>query len=412
MAAEATGDRVRAAVLHGIRDIRVGERTMPPPAAGQVRIRIEVRSCCPSPAAQTAPVLDTHCSYDPRICCTCSLSVGLSDVEVWVQAVGICGSDLAYYAHGMAGGVLEIDFAKSLVDETGYLGVLGHEAAGIVESVGADVTDIAVGDRVALEAGVPCGACEICRGGKYNLCPSVKFLGSYVNRLPGALQELFNHPASRVFKVPESVSCEEAAMIEPLNVALHAANRAELRIGDGVLITGAGPIGLLTLLVCKAAGAYPIVVSDVVDEKLAKAKELGATHTINVLAGEGSLQERVVKAAGAEVDIAFECSGAEPALASCVYATRKAGKLIVVANQKSPMTNIPLQDICRREIDLRGVFRYRNLYPKAISMLKAGTIDVKPLITHRIELEKVGEGFEALASGKAIKVIISPQAKL
>lgn len=347
---------------------------------------------------------------------------------------------MAYFKDGVAGGVIPIDFETSLTEAGGYRGVMGHEAAGTVEALGSGVaesTGLAVGDRVALEAGVPCGGCEQCARGSYNLCRHVRFLGSYVNKCPGALATAINHPAAWVHKLPPSVSMEEGALLEPLNVALHAVRRGNVGVGDAVVLTGAGPVGLLTALAARAAGAAPIVLADVVPSKLELARRIGAADaTVVVPVGDAAAEseplEQLIKrqllallsdaparggggaaggAAGAsaqlpQFDVAIECSGSPAALAACTRATRPGGCLVVVANQKGPETTVPLQELTRREIDLRGIFRYRGLYPTAIRLVAGGRIDLKPLVTHRFPLDRVQEAFEALSGGEAVKVVV------
>lgn len=405
-----------AARLHGVKDVRVDALEVPPPSAGFVQIAI--------------------------------------------QAVGICGSDLQYWRDGVAGGVLDIDFAASLTDPTGYRGVLGHEAAGIVTAVGpapggssvdaSSWTKLRVGDRVALEAGVQCGSCVECRRGRYNLCSKVAFLGSYVNRQQGALCRAFNHPASHCFRLPDSVSFTQGAMLEPLCVALSAIRRAQVDVGHTVIVTGCGPVGLLCMMVAKTAGASRVVMTDTVDAKLALAKRLGADRVMSPLrvdddedagAGAGDTADAAAGAgvgagvgAGAKAaadltfderlmrwitdgsgdrsdlaDVAIECSGAPSALSSCVYCTRPGGSLCIVANQHSKQTTVPLQEICRREIEMRGVFRYANAYPAALRLVASGQIDVEALVTHTFPLDEASKAFEVLGSGEATKAIINVQ---
>lgn len=348
--------KTKAAVLCGIKDLQVLERPLAEPSAQQVQLAI--------------------------------------------KAVGICGSDMAYWAKGMAGGFKPIDFsAEGLA--SGYCGQMGHECAGVVTKVGAEVQHLSVGDRVALEPGVPCGSCDICRGGRYNLCQKVRFIGSAVNETPGAMCSTFNHDARFCHKLPEHVSMEEAAMFEPLCVGLHAARRAQVAMGHKVLITGAGPIGLVTSMAAKAAGAVEVVVTDVVDSKLEKAKEIGADRTCR------ADRDDLATALAQQFDVCFECSGVNSALDLCTSAAKSGGRICVVANLQAK-TPARLQELARREIDVVGVYRYCNLYPTALALVSSGKINLKPLLTKTFSLEQANQAFEYFASAAPIKVIIQP----
>ena len=302
-----------AAVLTGLKQIEVLERPVLPPAAGEVTLAI--------------------------------------------NAVGICGSDMAYWAQGVAGGFKALDFSAAGLC-TGYCGQMGHECAGTVVAAGEGVTSLAVGDRVALEPGVACGTCAQCRRGRYNLCSAMRFIGSAVNETPGAMATRFNHPAAFCYRLPSHVSLDEGAMLEPLCVALQATRRARVTMGMRVLITGAGPIGLMTMLAARAAGATTVTVTDAVDAKLKVARQLGAQHTFNALTPD--LAGLATSAAGGQFDVCFECCGVVAALEVCVRAAVSGGVVCVVANYKES-TPLRLQELARREIDLVGVYRYCNV---------------------------------------------------
>lgn len=349
-----------AAVLTGLRTIEMRERPIAPPSHGEVQLAI--------------------------------------------NSVGICGSDMAYWAQGVAGGFKKLDFSRQGLC-TGYCGQMGHECAGTVVACGEGVTTLTIGDRVALEPGVPCSACKHCRLGRYNLCSSMRFIGSAVNETPGAMATRFNHPASFCHKLPPHVSLDEGAMLEPLCVALQAAKRARVGIGMRVLVTGAGPIGLMTVLACRAAGATTIAVTDMVDAKLAAAVRSGASHTFR--ANTPDLATVAASEAGGQFDVCFECSGVEPALDLCVRAAMSGGVVCVVANYKAD-PKLRLQELARREIDLVGVYRYCNLYPTALALVASGAVDVKPLISRRFEMRAANDAFSFFATGEPIKVIIVP----
>lgn len=329
------------------------------------------------------------------------------EVQVAVAAVGICGSDLAYWARGVAGGFRELDFSKKgLV--TGYCGQMGHECSGTVVAVGARVASLAVGARVALEPGVPgCGGdCASCRAGRYNLCEDMRFIGSAVNATPGALGRRFNHRAAFCYELPDAVSLAEGAMFEPLCVALHAVTRARVAMGDRVLVTGAGPIGLMVALAAKAAGAATVVVTDVVPAKLCKALEIGVDAAYDA---RDAATADVLKAK--QFDRCFECSGFGPTVTTCVIAAKSGGVVCLVANHK-PEVAAPLQELARREVDLVGVYRYRNLYPTARALVASGKIDLKPLISRTFTLAETNDAFKYFATGEPIKVLIMPNGRV
>jgi len=247
---------VTAAVLHGIRDLRVESIAVPDP--------------------------------------------GPLEVQLAMRSVGICGSDVHYWTHGEIG-----DFKLTTPM------VLGHEASGVVVAVGSSVTHLVVGDRVAVEPGLPCMSCEFCRGGRYNLCVDMKFCAT--PPIHGSLAHRYNHRASFCYKLPENVSFDEAALLEPLSVAVHACRRGGVGLGSSVLICGAGPVGLLNMLVAKACGAAQVAISDISSSRLQKAKALGASHTINALE-VGTEQEFVTQVEtlmSSRPNTVLECSGAD-----------------------------------------------------------------------------------------------------
>mmetsp|Transcript_22954 Transcript_22954/g.50574 ORF Transcript_22954/g.50574 Transcript_22954/m.50574 type:complete len:385 (-) Transcript_22954:45-1199(-) len=328
------------------------------------------------------------------------------EVQLQINCVGICGSDMAYWAKGVAGGFVPLDFTPKGLCE-GYCGQMGHECAGTVISVGKDVSHLKVGDRVALEPGVPCGGiCTPCRRGRYNLCPKMRFIGSAVNRVPGAMCTLFNHDANFCYKLPEHVSLEEGAMLEPMCVSLQAVTRAKVGPGQKVLVSGAGPIGLMTALCARAAGAADVTITDVVDAKLAKAKELGVQRTFK--ATDPGLVAALEEATNGEgFDAVFECCGVPSALKICIEVAGRGSVVCIVANY-SETTQVNLQLAARREIDLIGVYRYCNLYPKALALVASGMVDLKPLISKKFSLEQANDAFEYFATGEPIKVIIQP----
>eukprot|EP01114_Cavostelium_apophysatum_P009413 TRINITY_DN2254_c0_g1_i3.p1 TRINITY_DN2254_c0_g1~~TRINITY_DN2254_c0_g1_i3.p1 ORF type:complete len:362 (-),score=63.10 TRINITY_DN2254_c0_g1_i3:203-1288(-) len=313
------------------------------------------------------------------------------EVLIGVKSVGICGSDVHYLCHGRIG-----DFVVRAPM------VLGHESSGIVVEVGSQVQHLKVGDRVTMEPGVPCRMCSFCKEGRYNLCPDIQFMAT--PPYDGSLANFIVHSADFCYKLPDHVSFEEGAMCEPLSVGIHACRRAGVQIGTRVLITGAGPIGLMCLLAAKAAGATQIVIVDIKQDRLDVASRLGAigVHATKDLSAE-------MKQLGlGPIDVTIECSGAEPAVRTAIRNT-KSGGVVVLVGLGAPEIKLPIVDAAVREVDIRGIFRYANCYPTALSLISSGKVDVKPLITHRFNLNTVVEAFTLARdlNNNAIKIAIN-----
>ncbi|XP_038072518.1 sorbitol dehydrogenase-like [Patiria miniata] len=320
---------------------------------------------------------------------------GKNEVQLKMAAVGICGSDVHFLVNGRIGDFI----VKSPM-------ILGHESAGVVSALGEGVTNLKVGDRVAIEPGVPCRMCSFCKEGRYNLCPDVYFCATPPD--DGSLRRYYCHAADFCFKLPDHVSLEEGALLEPLSVGVHACRRAGVRLGSRVLVLGAGPIGLLALLTAKAMGATHIAITDLDQGRLDMAKKLGAHHALRVDTRDAEEMARRVEAAmGCKPEISIECTGAEPSIQTGIYATKSGGVLVLVG--LGPLTvNVPMVSAALREVDIRGIWRYANCYPLALEMVASGKVDPKPLITHHFPLEKTLEAFETsrTGAGGAIKVMI------
>ncbi|KAL6644418.1 hypothetical protein ACP70R_016026 [Stipagrostis hirtigluma subsp. patula] len=326
--------------------------------------------------------------------------LGPHDVRVRMKAVGICGSDVHY--------LREMRIAHFVVKEPM---VIGHECAGVVEEVGAGVTHLAAGDRVAVEPGVSCWRCRHCKGGRYNLCDDMRFFAT--PPVHGSLAHRIVHPADLCFKLPDGVSLEEGAMCEPLSVGVHACRRAGVGPETAVLVVGAGPIGLVTMLAARAFGAPRIAIVDVDEHRLSVARSLGADAAVKVSTKDEDLAEEVerVQAAmgGGGVDVSLDCAGFSKTMATALEATRPGGRVCLVGMGHNEMT-VPLTSAAIREVDVVGIFRYKDTWPLCIEFLRSGKVDVKPLITHRFGFSQreVEEAFEVSARGRdAIKVMFN-----
>ncbi len=324
----------RAAIMYGTHDIRLEEVPVPEPAPREVLVEIE--------------------------------------------AVGVCGSDVHYYEEGRIGSFV---VREPLI--------LGHESMGTIIGLGEEVTKHEVGERVTLEPGVPDGTCRECRAGRYNLCPNVQFFAT--PPVNGAFTNYVNIHEDFAFALPDGLSDNAGALMEPLSVGIWACRKAKVEAGDHVLVTGAGPIGLLAMQVALAQGATEVTITDVAPERLDMAQKTGATRTINV-------SEEPLADAGVEVDALIECSGNPRALNDGIRCTRPAGIVVVVGMGPGEETSIPLALIQTREITLTGTFRYANTYPAAIELAATGKVDLDAIVTGYYGLEDTEEAL--LASRK------------
>ena len=304
--------------------------------------------------------------------------LGPDDVMIKVQSVGVCGSDLHYYQKGSIG-----DFVVK------YPFILGHEAAGVVSEVGGNVTTLKVGDRVCMEPGVPCMKCEECLTGHYNLCKHVRFWAT--PPYDGVLSEYVSHPAAFTFKIPDNMSFTEGALVEPLAIGLHACNQGGVKLGHTVAIVGAGCIGLVTLLAAKAYGATRIIVGDVLDKRLAKARELGA---ITVNTKEEDFAAKVMALTdGRGADVCIDCAGFSVTVDSCLSSARPAGTVIIVGLGQDRVDGFNTSIMSTKELTVKSIFRYRNLYPTAINAIADGRIDVEAIVSHRFRFDDTIDAF-------------------
>lgn len=316
------------------------------------------------------------------------------EVLVKLEYVGICGSDVHYLEHGAIGDfVVDGDF------------ILGHECAGTVTEIGPDVMNLQVGDRVALEPGCTCGQCEFCKSGKYNLCPDVEFLATPPYQ--GCLENYIAFPENMCFKLPENISTKEGALVEPLAVGMHAANQGEVKLGDSVVILGAGCIGLVTLLACKAHGATDITVVDVMQKRLDYAMKLGATRVVH--AGEMDAVKEMEKiTAGHGTDVVIETAGNKITIQQTAYLVKRGGRIVLVGMAAEDIIEYNFAKIMGKEASIASVFRYRNIYPVAINAIADGIIDVSGIITHEFDFADTAKAFDFVIHNKndVVKAVI------
>ncbi len=320
--------------------------------------------------------------------------VGDSDVLIRVEAVGICGSDV----HGMTG-------------KTGRRIppiVMGHEASGVVVKTGGLVTAAAVGDRVTFDSTVYCNSCTYCRSGRINLCSSRRVLGVSCAeyRRHGAMAELVAVPQHILYPLPDAVSFEAAAMIEPVSIAFHAVRRAHICLGESVAVFGCGVIGLLIVRAARLAGCGKLFAVDVNAGRLETAREMGADVTI-----DSSREDPVgaIRSGGEGVEAGFEAVGIGPTVSAAVESVRKGGRLVLVGNV-SPEVTLGLQSVVTREIDLRGSCASSGEYPAILDAIAAGRLKLDALISARAPLSEGAVWFRRLAAseGSLLKVILKP----
>ncbi len=315
------------------------------------------------------------------------------EVQVKIKCTGICGSDMHYLEHGRIG-----DF---VVD---YPFVLGHESAGEVTALGEGVTDLKVGDRVTLEPGYTCGQCEFCKTGRYNLCPDVVFFAT--PPYDGTLAEYVSHPAHMCFKLPEKVDYCEGALIEPLSVGFHAALQGDAKPGQTAMVVGCGCIGIVTMLALKSMGISKVYMSDVIDVRLEKAKSLGAQAVFNPM--KEDVDEALKKATGGKgADLVIETAGNSKAQAQCVDLVKTGGTIVYVGMAAQAVTPIDINQIIGKEATIKSVFRYRNLYPVALSAVENG-LPLKKVVSDSFDFKQTDKAFEYNINNKAdvTKIVI------
>jgi L-idonate 5-dehydrogenase len=333
-----------------------------------------------------------HAPHDLRVEELSVAPLAAHEIAVRIAAGGICGSDLHYYHHG--------GFGTVRIKEPM---ILGHEIAGVVEAVGAEVTTVQPGARVAVSPSRPCGTCRYCQQGQQNHCLDMRFYGSAMRfpHVQGAFRDVLVCDAAQAHPVADAVSLGEAACAEPLAVALHAARRAGPLLGRRVLVTGCGPIGALAILAARAAGAAEIVVTDLAAAPLAVGEKLGADRAVNVAAEPDALAD--YGADKGHFDVLFEASGSGAALAGALAALRP--RAIIVQLGLGGDISLPINTVVAKELELRGTFRFHEEFALAVAMIGARRIDVRPLLTATLPLEQAREAFDLASDrSRAMKV--------
>lgn len=321
----------------------------------------------------------------------------LNDVLVEVKYTGICGSDVHYWTHGAIGAFV----VKAPM-------TLGHESAGTIHSVGSSVKSLKAGDHVAMEPGIPCRRCERCKSGFYNLCPEMRFAAT--PPYDGTLTRFYKLPEDLCYKLPENMSMQEGALMEPTAVAVHVCKQAEVKLRDSLVVFGAGPIGLLCCAVGKAFGASKVICVDINEERLKFAASYvsgAGTYVSQRIAAEENAKNIIEKFGLREgADAVIDATGAEPCIQTCIHVLRKGGTYCQAGMGPSDIT-FPIGALCGKELTVRGSFRYKSGdYADALDLISSGKLDVKQLISKTVAFEDAAQAFEDVKAAKGIKILI------
>jgi L-iditol 2-dehydrogenase len=332
--------KMRAARLHSIRDMRLEELPQPIPGPGEVLLK--------------------------------------------VAAVGICGSDVHYYVDGRIGDQVVTDPI-----------IVGHEFSAWVAGLGTGVQDLTIGQLAAIEPAIPCGECESCQHGHPNLCPEVRFCGT--PPIDGVFAEYTVMPAENCFTLPQELGPVEGAMLEPLGIALHAVDLAHLKPGQTIAVLGAGPIGLLTAAVAKAAGAGTVYMT----EPLAYRRQFALDYVADVALNpnETDVVSDIMRLTGGRgVDVVLEAAGALETPNQAAAVARPGGKVIIAGIPSEDTMIFEASTARRKGLTIKLVRRMKHTYPRAIRLVQTGMVDVKSLATHLVPLEQITEAFEMVAA--------------
>jgi L-idonate 5-dehydrogenase len=325
-----------------------------------------------------------HAAKDLRLDEVADAALGDHEVEMRLGAGGICGSDLHYFGHGRVGAFV---LREPLIP--------GHEASGIVLRTGSAVTRVKPGDKVAVNPSHACGQCDYCLGGRFNLCRKMFFLGSasVFPHAQGLFRERFVLGQAQLTPVHEDISLGELACAEPLSIGLHAVHRAGVLTGKTVLVTGGGTIGSMCVIAARLAGAAQVTVCDIADRPLTIAQQVGADRIIR--------SDQVDTASLADIaDIAIEAAGSPAALATCLSATRRGGRIVQVGTLPAEGVQFPANSIMARELDYVGAFRAAHAFDWAVQYLRTRRVDVRPLLSAQLPLSRAAEAF-ALAADRS-----------
>ncbi|THV05517.1 putative xylitol dehydrogenase [Dendrothele bispora CBS 962.96] len=324
---------------------------------------------------------------------------GPNNCIVHVRATGICGSEIHFWKTGRIG--------DCMVDHDL---ILGHESAGEILEVGANVTNFKRGDRVSIEPGVTCWECKQCLSGRYNLCPDVKFSGTPPSH--GTMARYISHPARFLHRIPDAMSYAHGALVEPLSVAVGAIGRCQPKLGQPVLVCGAGPIGLAVAIAARAAGAHPVLITDLEESRLTQANQLGFNLTLKIDLTWDRFEtvKRIRDVFGSECrpELAFECTGAQSSIVSAFYALVEGGTLVQIGHGK-PEIELPVMAMTFREVNVINSFRYKQTWPTVIRLLNDNILaEATKLITHTFPLEQTIDAFQTCVTrdSKSIKVQI------
>ncbi|KAK3775045.1 hypothetical protein RRG08_048256 [Elysia crispata] len=319
---------------------------------------------------------------------------GPEEVQISIRSVGLCGSDVSYWQKGRIGSLV---VTKHMV--------LGHEPSGVVTKLGSRVNNLMVGDRVAVEPNRPCGTCYYCKRGRYNICADLHYLATPPQ--DGCITRYFCHPARFVYWLPDNLSFDEGALAQPLALGFYGCERGGLKVGHYLLVTGAGPMGMSTVLAAKASGACKICVTDIIESRLDFIRKIGADVT--VLAPEDEDPEvtakRIVELMEKEPDVSIECSGSESGINTAVHSTRPTGTVVQVGIGRIS-TQIPLTMGTLRELNIVGSSRFANNYETVLEAISIGRVNVKQLVTHRFPLEESLKAYTATLNREGVKVIV------
>lgn len=326
---------------------------------------------------------------------------GPGEALVRVTRVGVCGSDVHYYAHGRIG---------DAVIQPGQ--IVGHEFAGVVERLGPPgpldqgASDIQPGTRVAVEPSVNCGHCDRCEAGCPNQCPNVRFFGT--PPVQGAFAEYVCHPLRLLYPAPDDLTDADVAQIEPLGVGIHTVVRARPAPGDTVAVFGCGPIGLFTIQCARAAGASRVLATDVLDYRLEFARKLGADEVMN--ASSGGVAEWVGELTGGRgADVTYDCAGKQESIDDCMAAARIGGRVGLVGIPRDDRVSYEPHHMRRKELDVHNIRRSRSAVRPGLAMAKAGQIDLRAMVTHTFGLDEIKKAFDlvdAYADGVVKAMIV------